>query len=109
VDPVFAKHQLLLIMREGIEGRMPDTRLRMEISVMSTACTGLGRPAGLPIEKEHTGKGDIGFLKKILLQLRQILTWWINRKDANGNNMFEGGFLRIRQYRPYSPQSPVIQ
>jgi hypothetical protein len=47
------------------------------------------------IEKERTGRGDIVFLKRIFQKLLINFTWWINRKDANGNNMFEGGFLGL--------------
>jgi hypothetical protein len=47
------------------------------------------------IEKKQTGKGDIVFLKKIFQKLIINFTWWINRKDRNGNNIFEGGFLGL--------------
>ncbi len=46
------------------------------------------------IEGEKTGKYDIDFLKRIFQKLLINFTWWINRKDPNGNNMFEGGFPR---------------
>ena len=38
---------------------------------------------------------DIKFLKKIFQKLLINFTWWINRKDANGNNIFEGGFFGL--------------
>src|SRR5678815_3909941 len=47
------------------------------------------------IEKKRTGKGDIKFLKKVFQKLLINFTWWINRKDVNGNNIFEGGFLGL--------------
>ena len=47
------------------------------------------------IEKETDGPGDIVFLKRIFQKLMINFTWWINRKDRNGNNMFEGGFLGL--------------
>ena len=47
------------------------------------------------IEKEKKGKGDIPFLKRIFQKLLINFTWWINRKDPNGNNIFEGGFLGL--------------
>jgi hypothetical protein len=47
------------------------------------------------IEKARTGKGDTAFLKKVFNKLVINFTWWINRKDTNGNNMFEGGFLGL--------------
>jgi hypothetical protein len=47
------------------------------------------------IEKERNGKGDIDFLKRIFQKLIVNFTWWINRKDTEGNNLFEGGFLGL--------------
>ena len=47
------------------------------------------------IEKKKTGKGDIVFLKRIFQKLLINFTWWINRKDRKGNNIFEGGFLGL--------------
>ena len=41
------------------------------------------------------GKGDINFLKRIFHKLLINFTWWINRKDASGNNIFQGGFLGL--------------
>ena len=39
------------------------------------------------------GKGDIPFLETVFHKLLLNFTWWVNRKDAEGNNIFEGGFL----------------
>jgi len=47
------------------------------------------------IEKVKSGKGDVDFLKRIFQKLLINFTWWINRKDTNGNNIFEGGFLGL--------------
>ncbi len=47
------------------------------------------------MKKSRTGKGDIKFLKKVFQKLLINFTWWINRKDVNGNNIFEGGFLGL--------------
>jgi len=47
------------------------------------------------IEKKATGKGDIDFLKKVFHKLMINFTWWINRKDRKGDNIFEGGFLGL--------------
>jgi hypothetical protein len=45
------------------------------------------------MEKKATGKGDNRFLETIFLKLLLNFTWWVNRKDVEGNNIFEGGFL----------------
>jgi hypothetical protein len=41
------------------------------------------------------GKGDVGFLKAVFHKLLINFTWWVNREDAEGNNIFEGGFLGL--------------
>ena len=96
VDPVFAKHQLTLIMREWYmkpDGQIPAYEWNfgdVNPPVQAWAALQVYR-----IEKEKSGKGDIIFLKRVFSKLLINFTWWINRKDANGNNMFEGGFLGL--------------
>src|SRR5690349_23186327 len=46
-------------------------------------------------EKERTGKGDTVFLERMFQKLLLNFTWWVNRKDAEDNNIFEGGFLGL--------------
>lgn len=96
VDPTFAKHQLLLIMREWYmkpDGQLPAYEWNfgdVNPPVQAWAALQVYR-----IERNRTGKGDIAFLKRIFQKLIINFTWWINRKDSNGNNMFEGGFLGL--------------
>jgi hypothetical protein len=47
------------------------------------------------IEAKRTGKPDREFLEKIFHKLLLNFTWWVNRKDTEGNNVFEGGFLGL--------------
>jgi hypothetical protein len=47
------------------------------------------------IDKEKTGKGDVQFLERVFQKLLINFTWWVNRKDSKGNNVFEGGFLGL--------------
>jgi len=96
VDPCFAKHQLQLIMREWY--MKPDGQLPAYEWNFSDVNPPVQAWAGLQVyenEKKKTGKGDISFLKRIFQKLLINFTWWINRKDPNGNNMFEGGFLGL--------------
>ena len=96
IDPTFAKHQLLLIMREWYmkpDGQLPAYEWNfndVNPPVQSYAALEVYR-----IEKRATGVGDLIFLKKIFQKLIINFTWWINRKDPNGNNIFEGGFLGL--------------
>ncbi|PWU03684.1 MAG: glucosidase [Bacteroidetes bacterium] len=96
VDPTFAKHQLLLIMREWY--MKPDGQLPAYEWNFSDVNPPVQAWAALKVyylEKNDKGKGDIQFLKRVFQKLLINFTWWINRKDANGNNMFEGGFLGL--------------
>ncbi len=96
VDPVFAKHQLLLIMREWYmkpDGQIPA--YEWNFSDVNPPVQAWAAWQVYQLEKKITGKGDIVFLKKIFQKLLINFTWWVNRKDANGNNMFEGGFLGL--------------
>ncbi len=47
------------------------------------------------LEKESTGKGDAAFLKRSFDRLMFNFSWWVNRKDPSGRNVFEGGFLGL--------------
>lgn len=96
MDACFAKHQLLLMMREWYmkpDGQLPAYEWHfsdVNPPVQAWAALQIYR-----IEKTQNGKGDISFLKKIFQKLIINFTWWINRKDEKGNNIFHGGFLGL--------------
>ncbi len=95
-DPTFAKHQLLLIMREWYmkpDGQLPA--YEWNFSDVNPPVHAWAAMQVYKIEKKQKGTGDIVFLKKIFQKLLINFTWWINRKDLNGNNIFEGGFLGL--------------
>lgn len=95
-DAAFAKHQLLLIMREWYmkpDGQLPAYEWNFgDVNPPVHAWAAL---QVYHIEKAQKGQGDIVFLKKIFHKLMINFTWWINRKDRKGNNIFEGGFLGL--------------
>jgi hypothetical protein len=96
VDAVFAKHQLILIMREWYmkpDGQLPA--YEWNFGDVNPPVHALAALNVYQIEKKQTGKGDIQFLKRIFQKLIINFTWWINRKDENGNNLFQGGFLGL--------------
>jgi Glycosyl hydrolase family 63 C-terminal domain len=96
VDPTFAKHQLLLVMREWYmkpDGQLPS--YEWNFSDVNPPVQAWAAMQVYNIEKKNTGKGDISFLKKVFHKLLINFTWWINRKDIHGNNIFEGGFLGL--------------
>lgn len=96
VDPVFAKHQLLLIMREWYmkpDGQLPA--YEWNFGDVNPPVHAMAAWWVYQVEKKQTGQGDIVFLKRIFQKLLINFTWWINRKDENGNNLFQGGFLGL--------------
>jgi hypothetical protein len=96
LDPDFAKNQLLLFLREWYmrpNGQLPAYEWAfsdVNPPVHAWACMEVYRT-----EKKRSGKGDIRFLKKAFQKLLINFTWWVNRKDHNDNNVFEGGFLGL--------------
>jgi hypothetical protein len=97
VDMVFAKRQLLLLTRDWYmhpNGQLPayewdfgDANPPVHAMVTWTI---------YKQDKEaNGGKGDLRFLERIFHKLMLNFTWWVNRKDAQGNNIFEGGFLGL--------------
>ncbi len=96
VDPQFAKDQLILFLREWYmhpNGQLPAYEWAfadVNPPVHAWSCLQVYK-----IEKNKTGKGDIGFLKRAFQKLLINFTWWVNRKDHKGNNVFEGGFLGL--------------
>ncbi|MDT8374241.1 MAG: hypothetical protein RQ737_09705 [Bacteroidales bacterium] len=96
LDPDFAKNQLILFLREWYmrpNGQLPAYEWSfsdVNPPVHAWACLQVYR-----IEKRRAGKGDTDFLKKAFQKLLINFTWWVNRKDHNDNNVFEGGFLGL--------------
>ncbi|THU34898.1 glucosidase [Niastella caeni] len=96
IDPHFAKEQLLLFLREWYmhpNGQLPAYEWAfgdVNPPVHAWSCLQVYK-----MEKEKHGKGDIDFLEKAFQKLLINFTWWVNRKDHKGNNVFEGGFLGL--------------
>ncbi|MFT4205347.1 MAG: glucosidase [Chitinophagaceae bacterium] len=96
VDPDLAKNQLILIMREWYmkpDGQLPA--YEWSFSDVNPPLQAWSALEVYNIEKRNKGVGDIDFLKRVFQKLIINFTWWINRKDPNGNNIFEGGFLGL--------------
>jgi hypothetical protein len=96
LDPGFAKHQLELIMREWYmkpDGQLPA--YEWHFSDVNPPVQAWAAMRVYRIEQKQNGTGDIRFLKRVFHKLIINFTWWINRKDASGNNIFQGGFLGL--------------
>ncbi|MGN6492595.1 MAG: MGH1-like glycoside hydrolase domain-containing protein [Agriterribacter sp.] len=95
VDPAFAKKQLLLLIHEWY--MHPNGQLPAYEWALGDANPPVHAWAAYKIynsEKiSNGGKGDTAFLETIFHKLILNFTWWVNRKDETGNNIFEGGFL----------------
>jgi hypothetical protein len=96
IDATFAKNQLVLLMREwymNADGQLPA--YEWDFNDVNPPVQAFAALEVYRIEQKITGKYDLEFLKKIFQKLIINFTWWVNRKDANGNNIFEGGFLGL--------------
>jgi len=96
IDPLFAKHQLTLLMREWYmnpQGQLPA--YEWNFSDVNPPVHAFAALQVYKTEERIYGKTDLEFLKGIFQKLIINFTWWINRKDANGNSIFEGGFLGL--------------
>ena len=95
-DPGFAKHQMILLLREWYMnpmGQLPAYEWNfsdVNPPVHAWASLNIYR-----IEKTVHGRADVDFLKRVFQKLLINFTWWVNRKDTSGNNIFEGGFLGL--------------
>jgi hypothetical protein len=58
-------------------------------------------------DKTLRGEGDLPFLKSIFQKLLMNFTWWVNRKDPNGQNVFEGGFLGLDNIGVFDRSAPL--
>ncbi len=92
VDPEFAKAQLLLLCREWY--MHPNGQLPAYEWAFGDVNPPVHAWAALRLH-EIAGDDDFAFLERILHKLLLNFTWWVNRKDAEGNNIFEGGFLGL--------------
>ena len=95
VDPEFAKNQLILLTKEWYmhpNGQFPA--YEWAFGDVNPPVHGWATWRIYKIdEKLQGGKGDRKFLEEIFHKLLLNFTWWVNKKDNNGNNIFQGGFL----------------
>jgi hypothetical protein len=96
VDPEFAKDQLVLMLREWYmhpNGQLPA--YEWNFSDVNPPVHAWAAWRVYKIEERHWGRADRAFLERVFHKLLLNFTWWVNRKDAEGNNIFQGGFLGL--------------
>jgi hypothetical protein len=96
VDPDFAKEQLILMLREWYmhpNGQLPA--YEWSFSDVNPPVHAWAAWRVYKIDKRRAGQGDTDFLKRAFQKLLLNFTWWVNRKDAEGKNIFQGGFLGL--------------
>jgi hypothetical protein len=97
VDMAFAKRQLLLLTRDWYmhpNGQLPA--YEWDFGDANPPVLAMVTWTLYKQDKEaNGGNGDRMFLERIFHKLMLNFTWWVNRKDAQGNNIFEGGFLGL--------------
>jgi len=108
VDSDFAKEQLLLLLREWYmhpNGQIPAYEWAfgdVNPPVFAWAAWRVYK-----IEKKRQGSGDLKFLKRVFHKLMLNFTWWVNRKDAEGRNVFQGGFLGLDNIGVFDRSKPL--
>jgi hypothetical protein len=108
VDPEFAKDQLELILRERYvhpSGQIPAyewnfSDVNPPVHAWATLFT-------YNTERSITGNADREFLRRVFDKLLLNFTWWVNRKDRDGHNVFEGGFLGLDNIGVFDRSSPL--
>ncbi|MBK0379104.1 MGH1-like glycoside hydrolase domain-containing protein [Mucilaginibacter segetis] len=97
VDMAFAKNQLTLLIRDWYmhpNGQLPA--YEWDFSDANPPVHAMATWKIYQLDKAaNNGEGDIYFLERIFHKLMLNFTWWVNRKDSSGNNIFEGGFLGL--------------
>ena len=97
LDPAFAKYQLILLCREWFQH--PNGALPAYEWDFGDVNPPVQAWAALEVFAIDGGR-DLDFLSRILDKLMINFTWWVNREDADGNNLFEGGFLGLDNIGP---------
>ncbi len=108
IDPDFAKDQLRLLVREWYmhpNGQIPA--YEWAFGDVNPPVHAWAAWRVYKIEKRIRGKADRVWLAKIFHKLLLNFTWWVNRKDATGRNIFQGGFLGLDNIGVFDRSAPL--
>ncbi len=108
VDIDFAKQQLMLLLKERYmhpNGQLPAYEWNFgDVNPPVHAMAALDI---YNMDREATGKADLNFLEAVYHKLMFNFTWWVNQKDEEGNNIFEGGFLGLDNIGVFDRSAPI--
>ncbi|MGK7925222.1 MAG: glucosidase [Spirulina sp.] len=108
IDPEFAKHQLDIMTREWYmhpNGQIPA--YEWNFGDVNPPVHAWATWRVYQIERKKKGRGDRAFLERVFQKLLLNFTWWVNRKDKEDNNVFEGGFLGLDNIGVFDRSSPL--
>ena len=109
IDPEFAKSQLLLLTREWYmhpNGQLPAYEWNFGDVNPPVHAWATWRVYQID-RRRHGGPGDFFFLERVFHKLLLNFTWWVNRKDAHGLNIFQGGFLGLDNIGVFDRSKPL--
>ena len=108
IDPDFAKEQLVLLTREWYmnpNGQLPA--YEWTFGDVNPPVHAWATWRVYEMDKALTGTGDRKFLERVFHKLLINFTWWVNRKDIDGRNVFEGGFLGLDNIGIFDRSKPL--
>ena len=108
VDCDFAKEQLVLLLREWYmhpNGQLPA--YEWAFGDVNPPVHAWAAWRVYKIDKKRNGRGDRAFLERVFHKLLLNFTWWVNRKDADGMNIFQGGFLGLDNIGVFDRSAPL--
>ncbi len=107
IDPEWAKRQLILPLREWYQH--PNGQLaayEWDFSDVNPPVHAWSARRVFELTRDHDGTGDVDFLEEVFHKLLLNFTWWVNRKDADGRNAFQGGFLGLDNIGVFDRSNP---
>jgi hypothetical protein len=108
IDPEWAKRQLILMLREWYmhpNGQIPA--YEWAFGDVNPPVHAWASWRVYKIDRNLTGHADIAFLKRVFHKLLLNFTWWVNRKDIGGKNVFQGGFLGLDNIGVFDRSAPL--
>jgi hypothetical protein len=108
LDVDFAKQQIELMLNERYlhpNGQIPA--YEWAFGDVNPPVHAMGALKVFRAERTQRGQGDLAYLQRVFNKLLLNFAWWINRKDADGHNLFEGGFLGLDNISVYDRSRPL--